>query len=193
MSSVQEIPAEIQDRNVIGRIETGERWLDLHWADGHQSRFHNLWLRDNCFCSECGETWTGRRYVMLTDFAPDIHPLSSELDPRGKPHDHLVGRVSSKRLPSGLAEAPLLFARGAQPTAAPADSLGPDPDREAAGGRVRPSALERVVVAAPLRAVERLWHWLGARGSDRGRGLALSSRQRSRRHALLRRAFRRAR
>ena len=83
MSSVQEIPAEIQDRNVIGRIETGERWLDLHWADGHQSRFHNLWLRDNCFCSECGETWTGRRYVMLTDFAPDIHPLSSELDLEG--------------------------------------------------------------------------------------------------------------
>ena len=83
MSSTQEIPAEIQDRNTITRIETGERWLNLHWADGHRSRFHHLWLRDNCFCSECGETWTGRRYVMLTDFALDIHPLSSELDPEG--------------------------------------------------------------------------------------------------------------
>ena len=83
MSSVQEIPAEIQDRNVIERIETGERWLNLYWADGHRSRFHHRWLRDNCFCSKCGETWTGRRYVMLTDFDPDVHPLSSELDPEG--------------------------------------------------------------------------------------------------------------
>ena len=83
MSSVKELPAETRDRDVITTVERNDHRLNVSWADGHESRFHHLWLRDNCFCSECGDTWTGRRYVMLTDFDPDIFPESAEIDAEG--------------------------------------------------------------------------------------------------------------
>ena len=83
MSSVKELPTETHDRNVITQVECNEHRLNIMWADGHQSRFHHLWLRDNCFCSECGDTWTGRRFVMLTDFDPDISPESADIDDEG--------------------------------------------------------------------------------------------------------------
>lgn len=29
------------------------RWVDVEWSDGRHTRFHHLWLRDNCPCNEC--------------------------------------------------------------------------------------------------------------------------------------------
>lgn len=83
MSSVKELPAESHTRNVIARLEMDDHRVNIFWADGHQSRFHHLWLRDNCFCAECGDTWSGRRFVMLTDFLPDISPESADIDAEG--------------------------------------------------------------------------------------------------------------
>ena len=83
MSSVKELPAEIRDRDVITRIERDEHRLNIYWGAGHHRRFHPLWLRDTCFCSECGDTWSGRRYVMLTDFSPDVSATSAETDGEG--------------------------------------------------------------------------------------------------------------
>ena len=80
---MQQQSAQTPLRHVISQIKHGVGQLIIDWADGHQSRFHHLWLRDNCFCSNCGDTWSGRRFVMLTDFAPDTQPASAGLDDEG--------------------------------------------------------------------------------------------------------------
>jgi len=83
MSTVQDPPPDTRSRNLITRIEHDQHRLSIDWADGHRSDFHHVWLRDNCFCPNCGDTWSGRRYVMLTDFSLDVHPKSAELDAEG--------------------------------------------------------------------------------------------------------------
>ncbi len=39
--------------------------LILHWGDGHQSRFHAIWLRHQCWCPDCGTPVTGVRNIRL--------------------------------------------------------------------------------------------------------------------------------
>ena len=29
--------------------------IELEWSDNSHNRFHPIWLRDNCRCSECGD------------------------------------------------------------------------------------------------------------------------------------------
>ena len=55
----------------------------IRWADDHVSRFHPIWLRDNCFCEFCGDTWTGKRFVMLTDFEAKPKPQRVFLNDNG--------------------------------------------------------------------------------------------------------------
>jgi len=38
-------------RMTIGEIELAGRRVAVHWGDGHQSRFHAIWLRHNCHCA----------------------------------------------------------------------------------------------------------------------------------------------
>jgi gamma-butyrobetaine hydroxylase len=35
------------------RVEADPSLLRIAWDDGHESRFHAIWLRDNCRCREC--------------------------------------------------------------------------------------------------------------------------------------------
>ncbi|WP_166417982.1 gamma-butyrobetaine hydroxylase-like domain-containing protein [Cochlodiniinecator piscidefendens] len=42
--------------------------LVLKWADNHESRFHAIWLRHQCWCSECGTPETGVRSIRLAQF-----------------------------------------------------------------------------------------------------------------------------
>lgn len=67
----------------ILRFERAPRGIVIHWADGHQSLFHHLWLRDNCHCTACGNAATGYRYLRVTDLAPDVSPASAEVDGAG--------------------------------------------------------------------------------------------------------------
>ncbi|MFT5111468.1 MAG: alpha-ketoglutarate-dependent taurine dioxygenase [Parasphingorhabdus sp.] len=46
--------------------------LTLHWSDGLASRFHAIWLRDNCCCESCGDPAIGRRKLRLSDLPTDI-------------------------------------------------------------------------------------------------------------------------
>ncbi|WP_076827266.1 TauD/TfdA family dioxygenase [Frankia sp. CcI49] len=50
--------------------------LIIEWNTGQASRFHNLWLRDNCACARCGPHDRGSRHQLLLDIPEDIAPSS---------------------------------------------------------------------------------------------------------------------
>ena len=37
----------------IERAVARSGWVEVVWSDGRSSRFHDIWLRDNCPCEEC--------------------------------------------------------------------------------------------------------------------------------------------
>src|SRR5437868_72759 len=46
--------------------------VTLVWSDGRRSRFHVLWLRDNCACRECRHPLALERTYIFVDHAPPI-------------------------------------------------------------------------------------------------------------------------
>ncbi len=71
-------------RTEIRHVAADGRWLLVIWGDGHQSRFHAIWLRFNCACEACGSTASGIRHLRLTDIPPDIAAASAALDAQGR-------------------------------------------------------------------------------------------------------------
>ncbi len=58
----------------IEHIDQQQRCITVTWKDGHRSKFHHIWLRDNCTCPECGDRSGGHRYLELGSIDPDISP-----------------------------------------------------------------------------------------------------------------------
>lgn len=52
------------------------RWIDVEWADGHSGRFHHVWLRDNCPCSDCVHQVTKEQTFELIS-VPEEYPAQS--------------------------------------------------------------------------------------------------------------------
>ncbi|MGB3258771.1 MAG: TauD/TfdA family dioxygenase [Ornithinimicrobium sp.] len=62
---------------------TGVQRFDRHLSvplNGATTRFHYLWLRDNCWCSECKVTQSGERRLFTAHIPPDITAVSADLD-----------------------------------------------------------------------------------------------------------------
>ena len=74
-------PQVASDR--IADVAAQERGLQIRWADGHVSHFHHIWLRDNCYCSDCGETADGVRFLRVCDLDLDVRPQSVRLADNG--------------------------------------------------------------------------------------------------------------
>ena len=55
----------------------------ISWADGRQSRFHAMWLRDQCACSDCTHPVTREQRIGLLDIADDIAAVRVEVDSVG--------------------------------------------------------------------------------------------------------------
>ena len=70
----------MERRATIASVESGDRTVAVRWSDGRVSRFHHIWLRDNCTCTQCGSTETGRRVLRLIDIPEDISPEWAEID-----------------------------------------------------------------------------------------------------------------
>lgn len=65
--------APAKSRQHITHLAHNGRELTLGWDDGHQSRFHALWLRDNCACPQCRHPQALERTHMFLDHgAPRI-------------------------------------------------------------------------------------------------------------------------
>ncbi|MEM9498560.1 MAG: TauD/TfdA family dioxygenase [Pseudomonadota bacterium] len=71
------------ERNSISAISTGERILNVDWADGHHSRFHAIWLRHQCWGEETGSPVTGVRTIRLHHIPLDISFDQVTLDDDG--------------------------------------------------------------------------------------------------------------
>ncbi|MCH7889662.1 MAG: DUF971 domain-containing protein, partial [Proteobacteria bacterium] len=56
----------------------------LTWGDGHESRFHAIWLRYNCDCEGCGTTATAIRPLRLTQIPADIAVAAAAIDDDGR-------------------------------------------------------------------------------------------------------------
>ena len=52
-----------------------DRHLVIGWGDGHNSRFHPLWLRHQCSCSFCGTPVNAVRGIRLHHIPEDIAPV----------------------------------------------------------------------------------------------------------------------
>ena len=61
---------------LIGQCVGSKDAVDISWADGHQSEFNFLWLRDNCKCAQCGDRSVGQKLTSLVDVSPDEHPAA---------------------------------------------------------------------------------------------------------------------
>ncbi len=74
-------PADFSDEQCnIREVESNTRSITLSWQDNQRSEFHYIWLRHNCFCSQCGNSADGIRALTILDIDPDIRPRSVSLD-----------------------------------------------------------------------------------------------------------------
>jgi alpha-ketoglutarate-dependent taurine dioxygenase len=46
--------------------------LDIHWADGHRSHYHPIWLRHQCECNSCGSSLDGVRGIRIHHILENI-------------------------------------------------------------------------------------------------------------------------
>ncbi|MCU1366668.1 MAG: gamma-butyrobetaine dioxygenase [Ilumatobacteraceae bacterium] len=58
-------------------------WIEVVWSDGRTSRFHHLWLRDNCPCERCVHQGTKEQMFELVTTSADLHPLDTGVGPTG--------------------------------------------------------------------------------------------------------------
>ena len=54
--------------------------VEIRWDDGHEGRFHFLWLRDTCPCPHCINPVTREQILDISTVAADVHPVSVDLD-----------------------------------------------------------------------------------------------------------------
>ena len=55
----------MQDKYKISKIRERNKYLEVYWCNNHISKFHFLWLRDNC-PSEVHPTARERTFNLLT-------------------------------------------------------------------------------------------------------------------------------
>lgn len=65
------------------RADDAGQVLSLHWDDGTRSRFHALWLRDNCPCPDCRHPGNGQRLFTLLDLPERVRVRSAALTDDG--------------------------------------------------------------------------------------------------------------
>lgn len=68
----------------VARVQelAGESAVAVTWHDGFSAKFHKLWLRDHCTCSECLHPETKQRQIDTASIAldPALHKLEVNTD-----------------------------------------------------------------------------------------------------------------
>ena len=104
----------------IANIDRQQRYIAVTWKDGHRSKFHHIWLRDNCTCAECGDRSGGHRYLELGSIDPDISPDEASVEDSGSLRiswsgDGHITRYSSAWLRAHCYSSESIAARRPQP------------------------------------------------------------------------------
>ena len=55
-------------------LEPFDHGVKLTWNDNHHREFHYVWLRNCCYCKDCGSSYTGSRFLQPSDVPGDIYP-----------------------------------------------------------------------------------------------------------------------
>lgn len=55
----------------------------LGWSDERYTRYHPIWLRDNCRCERCGDPAIGYRSLRLSTLELKLKPVTLAADPAG--------------------------------------------------------------------------------------------------------------
>lgn len=64
----------------VKSVENKDLVTLVNWEDGQTSRFHNIWLRDNCHCDQCYYSATKQRLLNSASINDDIKPKGVELN-----------------------------------------------------------------------------------------------------------------
>ena len=64
-------------------VSNERRTVRLEWPDGQLSRFHAIWLRDNCGCQDCRVAQSGERLLYTADIADDLTTTEAFADANG--------------------------------------------------------------------------------------------------------------
>ena len=67
----------------ITSVAAARGHIELHWSDGRVSRYHHIWLRDNCPCPTCVHQGTREQMFELVSVPPDVQPISIAVAPDG--------------------------------------------------------------------------------------------------------------
>jgi len=57
--------------------------VEVTWSDGHASKYHYMWLRDNCACEHCIDSVSRERVNSILLIPDDTHPTSVTVSPEG--------------------------------------------------------------------------------------------------------------
>lgn len=87
----------------IREIQPQAGGLTLVWSDGHASFFHHVWLRDCCYCDQCGDSYSSKRFVVPSDIPLDARADKATLTVHGElcivwQHDHHVSHYDPRWL-----------------------------------------------------------------------------------------------
>ena len=63
------------------QVDTGH--IRLHWDNGQDSRFHAMWLRDQCACPDCTHPVTREQRISLLAIDEDVQASTAALDSEG--------------------------------------------------------------------------------------------------------------
>lgn len=61
-----------------------EAGIALTWDDGVSSFFHHVWLRDTCFCEDCGDCYSSNRHMVVSELPDTFSPSAVSLDTQGR-------------------------------------------------------------------------------------------------------------
>ena len=62
-------------------IALADRYVSIT-GSGRESRFHYVWLRDNCWCDECRVEQSGERRLFTASIPMDIAPTTAPVGRR---------------------------------------------------------------------------------------------------------------
>ena len=64
----------------ISEVSAESDTVNISWADGSSTRFHNIWLRDHCQCKQCYNSATYQKEFNILDVPLDIKPANVSIN-----------------------------------------------------------------------------------------------------------------
>ncbi|MGI9316672.1 MAG: gamma-butyrobetaine hydroxylase-like domain-containing protein, partial [bacterium] len=67
----------------ITDVSLQKKGIFLSWDDGEKSFYHYVWLRDCCYCEDCGDSYSSNRYLVPCEVELGIEPQAVRVTSSG--------------------------------------------------------------------------------------------------------------